>query len=241
MTEHVQPAGSFRVITAEEFLALPEEELPPPDDEELWRSPSRREAQRTGASASGTESTSRRSLAAPKHDERRKRSERARPAARPAEEQRQALAQRPLRTTMGSQGRRRSHGRRHRLPRRPRAPSRPRARRSHRRACLRGQGAEGSIMTPCHPRGPCQHSRPSWKPRRAESSEPPRPQAAGSRSAAALPPHDPGPPVRERCAFCSFEASAPLEQARAAFAQHECERPRPEPRPKRRPGSPVIF
>jgi hypothetical protein len=31
----------------------------------------------------------------------------------------------------------------------------------------------------------------------------------------------------ERCAFCSFSLSAPLEQARQAFVAHECARPRP--------------
>jgi hypothetical protein len=37
----------------------------------------------------------------------------------------------------------------------------------------------------------------------------------------------PEPPVVERCAYCDFTVSAPLEQARQAFAQHACDRPKP--------------
>jgi bacterioferritin-associated ferredoxin len=42
-------------------------------------------------------------------------------------------------------------------------------------------------------------------------------------------------PVTVKCGHCSFLAFAPLEEARAAFEQHDCDRPKPEPS-KRRPG-----
>jgi hypothetical protein len=35
----------------------------------------------------------------------------------------------------------------------------------------------------------------------------------------------PEPPVIERCAHCDFTVSAPLEDARQAFAKHRCDRP----------------
>ena len=31
--------------------------------------------------------------------------------------------------------------------------------------------------------------------------------------------------VVERCAFCDFSVSAPLDEARQAFVRHECRRP----------------
>jgi hypothetical protein len=42
--------------------------------------------------------------------------------------------------------------------------------------------------------------------------------------------------VVERCEFCSFVATGPLEQARRAFAEHECGRPKPEKSVSRRSG-----
>jgi hypothetical protein len=44
------------------------------------------------------------------------------------------------------------------------------------------------------------------------------------------------PPVIERCYYCSFGVSAPLEQAREAFEEHACDRPRPETSSRRRRG-----
>jgi hypothetical protein len=32
----------------------------------------------------------------------------------------------------------------------------------------------------------------------------------------------------ERCAYCDFTISATVETARAAFASHKCDRPKPE-------------
>jgi hypothetical protein len=46
----------------------------------------------------------------------------------------------------------------------------------------------------------------------------------------------PEPPVTERCAYCSFTVSAPLEEAREAFQAHECGRPRPVTSKRRRSG-----
>jgi hypothetical protein len=37
----------------------------------------------------------------------------------------------------------------------------------------------------------------------------------------------PEPIVLERCGFCDFAVSAPLEEARGAFEAHVCNRPRP--------------
>jgi hypothetical protein len=42
--------------------------------------------------------------------------------------------------------------------------------------------------------------------------------------------------VTERCAYCSFTVSAPLEQARQSFAEHVCDRPKPEPMKRRTRG-----
>jgi hypothetical protein len=33
--------------------------------------------------------------------------------------------------------------------------------------------------------------------------------------------------VVERCGYCDFQTAGPLEEARAAFEQHQCDRPRP--------------
>lgn len=41
-------------------------------------------------------------------------------------------------------------------------------------------------------------------------------------------------PVVERCAFCSFRASGPVEEARQAFERHERDRPPPPAVSKRR-------
>ncbi len=46
----------------------------------------------------------------------------------------------------------------------------------------------------------------------------------------------PEPAVTERCAFCSFSVSAPLEQAREAFAEHLCDRPKAPTTVRRRSG-----
>ena len=35
------------------------------------------------------------------------------------------------------------------------------------------------------------------------------------------------PVVIERCQHCTFEVSAPLEQARERLKQHQCDRPKP--------------
>jgi hypothetical protein len=40
--------------------------------------------------------------------------------------------------------------------------------------------------------------------------------------------------VVERCVHCDFTVSAPLEEARQAFAEHECDRPRPPTAVRRR-------
>jgi hypothetical protein len=40
--------------------------------------------------------------------------------------------------------------------------------------------------------------------------------------------------VVERWAFCSFVATGPLEEARRAFAEHECDRPKPTTTVRRR-------
>jgi hypothetical protein len=42
--------------------------------------------------------------------------------------------------------------------------------------------------------------------------------------------------VVERCAFCSFVATGPLEEAGRAFAEHECDRPKPTTTVLRRSG-----
>jgi hypothetical protein len=42
--------------------------------------------------------------------------------------------------------------------------------------------------------------------------------------------------VTTKCSHCSFEVSAPLEEARAAFERHACDRPRPETSSRRRRG-----
>jgi hypothetical protein len=42
--------------------------------------------------------------------------------------------------------------------------------------------------------------------------------------------------VVERCAFCDFTISAPVETAHAAFEAHECGRPKPETSVRRRSG-----
>lgn len=39
-----------------------------------------------------------------------------------------------------------------------------------------------------------------------------------------------GPPVTERCAYCPFVVTAPVGQARDAWAEHDCDRPRPAKR-----------
>jgi hypothetical protein len=46
--------------------------------------------------------------------------------------------------------------------------------------------------------------------------------------------------IVERCAFCSFVATGPLEQARRAFAEHACDRPRPVTSKRRRSGLALI-
>jgi hypothetical protein len=35
------------------------------------------------------------------------------------------------------------------------------------------------------------------------------------------------PVVTSACSFCAFRVTCPLEQAREAFEQHECSRPKP--------------
>ena len=40
--------------------------------------------------------------------------------------------------------------------------------------------------------------------------------------------------VVERCAYCSFSASGPVEQMRQAFAEHVCDRPAPPAVSRRR-------
>jgi hypothetical protein len=42
--------------------------------------------------------------------------------------------------------------------------------------------------------------------------------------------------VVERCSFCSFEIVSSFEEARAAFEQHKCGRPKPEPTKRRASG-----
>jgi hypothetical protein len=42
--------------------------------------------------------------------------------------------------------------------------------------------------------------------------------------------------VVERCEFCSFVATGPLEKAREAFEAHECDRPKPTTTVRRRSG-----
>jgi hypothetical protein len=46
-----------------------------------------------------------------------------------------------------------------------------------------------------------------------------------------------GQPILCKCAHCSFEIRAPLEQARQAFAEHRCSRPRPTVSKRRAAGS----
>jgi hypothetical protein len=46
----------------------------------------------------------------------------------------------------------------------------------------------------------------------------------------------PQPVVVERCAYCNFAVSAPFEQARQAFEQHVCDRPKPTTTKRRRSG-----
>jgi hypothetical protein len=36
-----------------------------------------------------------------------------------------------------------------------------------------------------------------------------------------------GAPVVERCSYCAFTASGPVEETRQAFAEHVCDRPKP--------------
>ena len=43
-------------------------------------------------------------------------------------------------------------------------------------------------------------------------------------------------PVVERCAYCDFVASGTVKQARQAFAEHVCDRPRPTTTVRRRSG-----
>ena len=42
--------------------------------------------------------------------------------------------------------------------------------------------------------------------------------------------------VVERCAFCDFTVAAPAAEAREAFAQHVCDRPKPKTSIRRRRG-----
>jgi hypothetical protein len=44
------------------------------------------------------------------------------------------------------------------------------------------------------------------------------------------------PAVTERCAYCTFEIAASFEQAREAFAAHECDRPQPTSTKRRTSG-----
>ena len=43
-------------------------------------------------------------------------------------------------------------------------------------------------------------------------------------------------PVVERCAYCEFVASGPVEAARQAFERHECDLPKPTTTARRRSG-----
>jgi hypothetical protein len=47
-------------------------------------------------------------------------------------------------------------------------------------------------------------------------------------------PMSPEPSVVERCCYCDFTVSAPLEEARQAFQAHVCARPRPTSTKRRR-------
>ena len=40
--------------------------------------------------------------------------------------------------------------------------------------------------------------------------------------------------VTTKCSHCSFEVSAPLEEAREAFEAHRCDRPKPKSTVRRR-------
>jgi hypothetical protein len=43
--------------------------------------------------------------------------------------------------------------------------------------------------------------------------------------------------IVERCAFCSFVATGPLEDVRRAFERHQCDRPLPTVSKRRAAGS----
>ena len=48
--------------------------------------------------------------------------------------------------------------------------------------------------------------------------------------------HDSSNPIECRCAFCEWTITAPIEEARQAFHQHQCPRPRPTATTRRRRG-----